>query len=166
MIWLLWMQNLNPPPPFVRQMPSTTNTSVGTVIFWDLLNWVLDWGTDLIGYQRACPTNTPVRTGFSEDFMFAGHVGGGTSNASRRSPPPPPPPPPFSRPTASPPFRLPGTKAVPMWRFSHYFGKSVLEPGVAQDGHCARGGLSHLHGSVSPLHIIHTTGVSWGIQSH
>ena len=58
-----------PPPPPCPGMPCSTNTSVRTVIFWNLFNWGPGVGTALIGYRTACLTNTPVRTVFFEDFV-------------------------------------------------------------------------------------------------
>ena len=37
--------------------------------FSDLINWGPGLGTELIGHQTACSTNTPVRTVFFEDFI-------------------------------------------------------------------------------------------------
>ena len=59
-------------------MPCPTNTSVGTVFFWDLINWVPGLGAKLIRYRTPCPKNTPVWTVyFFEAFLVHWTRGGG-----------------------------------------------------------------------------------------
>ena len=48
---------------------------------WDRINWVPGLGTEFIGYRTACPTNTPVRTAFFEEFINGGGGGGGLRSA-------------------------------------------------------------------------------------
>ena len=47
------------------------------IFFLDLIDWVAGLYTESIGYQTACPTNTPVRSVFFEDLLFGRHGGGG-----------------------------------------------------------------------------------------
>ena len=44
--------------------------------FWDLINYVLGLGNELLRYRTACPTNIFVRTVFFEDFVVRWARGG------------------------------------------------------------------------------------------
>ena len=61
-------------------MHCPTNTSVRTVIFWDLINEGPGFGNELIRYQTACPTNTPVQTVSLEKFIVPWTGGGGVNS--------------------------------------------------------------------------------------
>ena len=81
-----------PPPPLyrVQRMPYPRNTCVRTLFGGGLIHEVPNLGTESIEYRTACPTLTPVRAVFFEDFILRWTGGGELTTIGGGGFPPPP----------------------------------------------------------------------------